>query len=91
MQKSILLIEENIHILFNVYFLSAVGDDCTTGDTNWACCNNKPGKCGEGEGDCDYDSHCKAGLKCGVNNCPSGFPSSGYDCCYKGICIYSIR
>ena len=39
-------------------------------------------KCGENEGDCDNDSHCKAGLKCGTDNCPSNFPSY-YDCCYK--------
>ena len=59
--------------------------DCTA---CYSSCNKKPGKCGENEGDCDYDSHCKAGLKCGSDNCPSGFPSY-YDCCYKlsGILI----
>ena len=46
-----------------------------------SCCNNKSEKCGENEGDCDNDSHCKPGLKCGKDNCPSGFPSD-YDCCY---------
>ena len=45
-------------------------------------------KCDEGEGDCDFDSDCKDGLKCGdsFNNC---WPNSGGewdtkdDCCYK--------
>ena len=45
-------------------------------------------KCGENEGDCDKDSHCKSGLKCGNNNCPSGFPSS-FDCCYNPVVISS--
>ena len=58
--------------------------DCTA---CYSSCNKKPGKCGENEGDCDYDSHCKAGLKCGSDNCPSGFPSY-YDCCYKVSGIY---
>ena len=58
--------------------------DCTA---CYSSCNKKPGKCGENEGDCDYDSHCKAGLKCGSDNCPSGFPSY-YDCCYRVSGIY---
>ena len=58
--------------------------DCTA---CYSSCNKKLGKCGENEGDCDYDSHCKAGLKCGSDNCPSGFPSY-YDCCYKVSGIY---
>ena len=45
------------------------------------CCDSKPEKCGVNEGDCDKDSHCKPGLSCGSNNCPSYFPP-GYDCCY---------
>ena len=36
-------------------------------------------------GDCDVDSHCKAGLTCGKDNCPSslGWPT-WVDCCEKG-------
>ena len=64
--------------------------DCTATATDASCCNNKPGGCGENEGDCDNDSHCKAGLKCGTDNCPSSFPSS-YDCCYKGILYYASQ
>ena len=45
----------------------------------------------ENEGDCDSDFHCKAGLKCGKNNCKAvkssfgGFKEipKGFDCCYK--------
>ena len=55
---------------------------CNGGD---ACCS-KMNKCGEDEGDCDSDSHCKDGLKCGNSNCSQ---KSGYqwdatdDCCYS--------
>ena len=54
---------------------------CIAYNTNWKCCtiNNK---CKEGRGDCDIDSDCEAGLKCGYDNCIN-FPESHYDCCYK--------
>ena len=59
------------------------GEECTaSAPKDKSCCNKKAEKCGENEGDCDKDSHCKAGLKCGNDNCPSGFPSN-YDCCYN--------
>ena len=40
--------------------------------------------CGEDEGDCDYDSQCKEGHICGVDNCRDllGFHSQ-FDCCYS--------
>ena len=36
-------------------------------------------------GDCDVDSHCKTGLTCGKDNCPTalGWPT-WVDCCEKG-------
>ena len=52
---------------------------CDSVNGHGRCCTPKF-KCGEGEGDCDKDSHCKNGLKCGTNNCPGGFPD-GFDCC----------
>merc|ERR1719433_1837532 len=59
------------------------GEECTaSAPKDKSCCNKKAEKCGENEGDCDKDSHCKSGLKCGNDNCPSGFPSN-YDCCYN--------
>ena len=43
------------------------------------------GQCGSGEGDCDDDSHCKDGLKCGRNNCEGlGFGPND-DCCYNPL------
>ena len=70
-----------------------IAEECSeNAPKNEICCNNKPEKCGENEGDCDDDSHCKPGLKCGKDNCPSGFPSD-YDCCYtepSGINCISI-
>jgi len=44
------------------------------------CCTTKT-PCGEGDGDCDHNGECAAGLKCGTNNCP--WFKSGTDCCTK--------
>ena len=55
---------------------------CVGNDAFWSCCS-KSNQCGEGEGDCDNDSECLDGLKCGDDNCPAGFPTALYDCCYK--------
>ena len=52
---------------------------CNGGDS---CCQNINGKCGIGEGDCDYDSHCKDGLKCGTDNCMDVCKIGGVDCTY---------
>eukprot|EP00091_Calanus_sinicus_P009142 TRINITY_DN21553_c0_g1_i1.p1 TRINITY_DN21553_c0_g1~~TRINITY_DN21553_c0_g1_i1.p1 ORF type:complete len:231 (-),score=49.77 TRINITY_DN21553_c0_g1_i1:147-839(-) len=44
------------------------------------CCD---GQCGEGEGDCDWDSDCAGFLVCGSANCVGqGFDDSD-DCCKK--------
>ena len=59
--------------------------------TDMNCCTGgRP--CGIGQGDCDYDSDCQYGLKCGTDNCYYDFPTSyGFnweimaDCCY-GLC-----
>ena len=40
--------------------------------------------CAEGEGDCDVDSECQAGLKCGTDNCQGAAYSSNDDCCERG-------
>ena len=55
--------------------------ECSAENTNGNCCGLSH-KCDENQGDCDSDSDCKCGLKCGDNNC-QGFPDSTYDCCYK--------
>ena len=48
------------------------------------CCDLLPEKCGENEGDCDSDADCKAGLACGIDNCPAwGNFHPEADCCYK--------
>ena len=51
------------------------------------CCTSI-NPCGEGEGDCDEESDCKEGLKCGNKNCRSMHGgdhgiSEDYDCCYN--------
>ena len=55
---------------------------CTGGDS---CCTST-NKCDVDEGDCDWDSDCKAGLKCGSNNCKvkTGLDwDSKDDCCFN--------
>ena len=62
---------------------------CTATNTySGSCCYNKiqnlSEKCGENEGDCDSDADCKAGLACGIDNCPAwGNFHPEADCCYK--------
>ena len=66
--------------LFDSFF--SFLEKCSAGDTNKNCCSSS-NKCDENQGDCDNDSDCKSGLKCGTDNCPAGFPDKSYDCCYK--------
>lgn len=47
-----------------------------------SCCNSEY-LCGENEGDCDTDSQCKDGLRCGMDNCGDGWPDSTWDCCSR--------
>ena len=63
--------------------------NCSSGGlTDYNCCKrNTP--CAVGMGDCDFDSDCIKGLKCGTNNCWTQFRvQNGYnwdiqaDCCY---------
>ena len=59
------------------HYIDKTKCDATIGDDN--CC--KPDKlCGVGEGDCDTDDDCSGDLKCGTDNCGTGFPSE-FDCC----------
>ena len=56
--------------------------ECTGGHS---CCTTT-NKCGKDEGDCDNDSDCKEGLKCGRKNCSQkyGLQWDRFDdCCYK--------
>jgi len=57
---------------------------CKTGATDWSCCTPTK-QCDVGEGDCDTNKDCKAGLKCGGDNCKPYNPlaSTGSDCCVK--------
>ena len=58
---------------------------CHGDDAPDNCCGEgQPGngECGEGEGDCDDDDGCAAGLLCGTNNCPADMPST-HNCCYR--------
>ena len=71
-------IEFENHLIVIFSFL----EKCSAGDTNKNCCSSS-NKCDENQGDCDKDSDCKSGLKCGTDNCPTGFPDKSYDCCYN--------
>ena len=47
------------------------------------CCNEEQ-PCLFGDGDCDVNEHCSAGLHCGIDNCVgSGFDATD-DCCEPG-------
>ena len=52
--------------------------------TDWSCCTPWS-KCSAGRGDCDRDSDCASGLRCGTNNCRPGVTGSNWspaaDCC----------
>ena len=50
---------------------------CTGGDD---CCS-QDNKCGLGEGDCDHDSDCLPGLRCGLDNCGGSGWEYFDDCC----------
>ena len=41
--------------------------------------------CGEYEGDCDTDSDCQTGLRCGQSSCRSYFYKYKRDCCIGKI------
>ena len=73
----------------NILIIAVIdrSNECHNGNAGTSCCTSSH-QCGEGEGDCDNDSHCFGDLKCGQgngydNNCDAnlGFPSD-YDCCY---------
>ena len=77
--------EPNIHSFYLII-------QACTATTPWTsdCCQHKVEKCGENEGDCNDDSHCKSGLICGHNNCPTGSGSNFNqftDCCTKGTTV----
>jgi len=62
------------------------GDDCCVKKEDERCngkdnfCCTALSKCGYGDGDCDFDWDCAAGLVCGNNNCAWG---GGDDCCTR--------
>ena len=63
-------------------YLDTSAPNCVGEDS---CCTSNR-QCDVDQGDCDSDSECKQGLKCGSNNCKtkSGLQwDAGDDCCYK--------
>ena len=56
---------------------SGTGSSC-----DWSFCSSSA-PCSLGQGDCDRDSHCQAGLVCGNNNCRDYHASAqaAADCC----------
>jgi len=53
------------------------------GANDWSYCHSGR-KCSIGQGDCDNDNDCEAGLTCGTQNCRSFHPAAlaTTDCCY---------
>ena len=78
----ILLALSCVGFISNVY-----GCDGTDRWDIWRCCRND-GPCSVGEGDCNRDSECADGLRCGNNNCKNDFSTAESvwrrwdDCCY---------
>ena len=63
------------------------GERCEKGGCNGAsgCCSST-NKCREWEGDCNSDSDCLDGLRCGTDNCPRKYGHEWDlrdDCCFK--------
>ena len=70
--------------------------DCEFGYWNFGmgCCeisflinepeNSGKGNCGDKLGDCDHDSDCHKGMRCGANNCPvfGWGVAINQDCCF---------
>ena len=54
------------------------------------CCTSKT-PCSYNDGDCDSNSDCYAGLKCGTNNCIGSGWQKWADCCTLGKYIYSKK
>ena len=65
-----------VTLFLNAPYLSLVVELRCAGVDNGCCTSDEP--CGEGDGDCDNDSHCEGDLVCGTDNCPWG---DGDDCC----------
>lgn len=60
-----------------------------SGDTDF--CASVAGGCGVGEGDCDGDAECQAGLVCKLNNGPSFNLPSNFDVCVPASCNDGIQ
>ena len=63
-----------------LYFMPANTGPCTATDQCLCRQNDFCAKipCGEGQGDCDYDTECEGSLVCGHMNCKN---STVTDCC----------
>ena len=57
-------------------------------NTDYGCCT-RDNRCGVGMGDCDDDSHCLPGLKCGQDNCWLDFRiQNGFNWDFQADCCY---
>ena len=73
--------------LFNMHCILV--KDCSRLDNiDWSCCTSN-NQCAVGQGDCDTDSDCLQGLKCGFDNCKqfNGLAHRQADCCSQGISL----
>jgi len=60
---------------------------CAGDDNDWSCCTSAS-PCAAGEGDCDSNADCQAGLVCGINNCQATNANAdpNADCCMTNTC-----
>ena len=62
-------------------------DECCYKPCEGSNCCTSENPCDENQGDCDFDNHCKSGLRCGVNNCPNNSTFAPTDdCCTSEPC-----
>ena len=67
---------------FYHWYVLILCKNCTLGPFIGGCSSSN--RCIEDKGDCDHDSECKEGLKCGTDTCPAELNLEPFfDCCYK--------
>lgn len=71
-------------IISTILLLSLHAIFGSSGIFDWNFCTSSD-PCSEGQGDCDRDNECQAGLSCGKNNCQKFNSSVPFcaDCCHR--------
>jgi len=82
-KNAILRVRGGVDVYWRRYWKN--GEFTKNADPEGNCCKGS-NRCAIGEGDCDTDSDCQDGLKCGNNNCDwkvAGMHWKNDDCCVR--------